>query len=277
MVRSRGSSLIIAARLLLLLLAAGAVVSAFLLARGHDRTNSSAQGRYVCPMHPEVTSAIPAQCPICSMALERVDRAPAAAAASYSLPELDRLPNHTLVTANPERRVFAQEMRVPAWVEATGLVGALLYNDEMTDLSPGDRALFFRAVTPAVGYDVRLAADPPAAWDRSTSRVRFHTSAAALRPGEVGWLTLPARSRDVLVIPLTAVVNSPRGPYVLVASADGNTFTKRPVQIGRTVRGFVVVVGGVREQDRVVVGNTFFLDAERRLQPEGGEAVGVQR
>src|SRR5687768_2489884 len=132
--RYTGSSLIIVGRLVLLLLAAGAVVSAFVLGRGHDRAESSSQ-RYVCPMHPEVTSGAPDQCPICRMALERVVGTPAAATASYSFPEPENLPTYKLI-ANPQRRVFAQEVRVPAWVEAGGLVAAVLYEDEVTALSP---------------------------------------------------------------------------------------------------------------------------------------------
>ena len=42
------------------------------------------------------------------------------------------------------------------------------------------------------------------------------------------------RLRNGLVVRESAVIQSPEGPYVLVASADRRTFTKRPVQIGST-------------------------------------------
>lgn len=270
--RSRGSSLIIIGRLVLLFIATGAVVSAFVIARSRDRAESSSGEHYACPMHPEVTSRVPDRCPICSMALERVVGSPLATAAQ-PFTSFENLPEYKLI-AHPQRRIFAQELRLPAWVEADGLVAAVLYNDEVADLSPGEQALFFRGLAPKVGVDVRLATDPPAVWSQSTSRVHFRLDPrpATPRAGDVGWVQLAAKPRESLVVPVNAIVNSSQGPYVLVASGDAETFTKRPVQIGRVVRGFVVVLAGVRAEDRVVAGNTFFFDADRRLRSQAVEA-----
>lgn len=273
--RSRGSSLIIIGRLVLLFIATGAVVSAFVIARSRDRAEGSSREHYVCPMHPEVTSWVPDRCPICSMALERGVGTLLATTAAHPSPSFENLPEYKLI-AHPQRRIFAQELRLPAWVETDGLVATVLYNDEVADLSPGEHALFFRGVAPKVGVDVRRATDPPAVWGQSTSRVHFRLDPrlATPRAGDVGWVQLAAKPRESLVVPVDAIVNSSQGPYVLVASGDGHTVIKRPVQIGRVVRGFVVVLAGVRAEDRVVAGNTFFLDADRRLQLQ---AVGSPR
>lgn len=241
-------SLVIVGRVLLLLVAAVAAASAFAIGRP-DRAASSARAPYVCPMHPEVRSATAADCSICGMALERVTRS----TRDVARPE---------VLARPERRVVPADAR-PAWVEASGLVAALLYQDELSD----EPALFFPAARPADGLHVRPVAGSSVAWDRSTVRVRFHLDAdgPAAKPGEVGWLALAGRPRERLVVPSGAVVHSPAGPHVLAVSADG-TVTRRPIEIGGTARGFTVVLAGLGEQDRVVVGNTFFLDADRRLR-----------
>lgn len=270
------SSLVVVGRLALLLIAVVAVASAFVLSRGHDRAAQSFGGPYACPMHPEVTSRVAGECPVCNMALERVSASrrdppsagtgPAAGSADYWFPESANRPNYKLI-AGAERRAFARAVRAPAWIEARGLLTATLYDDELGGLEAGELGRFVRAAAPTEGVDVRLTAEPPARWDLSTSRVHFRVDPAApdLEPGEVGWVQLAARSRELLAIPASAVLVSPEGPYVLVAAPHGRTFTRRPLAIGQVLAGFAVVVSGLREGERVVVSNVFFLNAERRL------------
>src|SRR4029077_20541603 len=97
-------------------------------------------------------------------------------------------------------------------------------------------------------------------------------AAGPLQPGQVGWLEMAPRPRQVLTVPVSAVVQSPEGPYVL-ASLGGFKFEKRPIEIGETFlkEGFAVVLSGLHVNERVVARATFFLDAERRLGPHVGE------
>lgn len=228
-------------------------------------------------MHPEVSSPTPDDCSICGMALERVGRSgpDSAGAEAFSFPEMADPRTYQLI-ARAERRVFAQEVRAPAWFEASDLLVVLLYREDLTGVSPDEHAVFFRATHPAVGVRVHRTTDPPLAWDESMSRIHFRLDPGepVPSPDEVGWLTLAARPRELLVVPSRAVVSSPEGRHVLVVSTDGRTFTRRPVEIGKSSRGFTVITAGLDDQDRLVVGNTFFLDAARRLQSERkGEAV----
>ena len=66
--------------LLARIFAAAAIIAAtvfgpmpdFQVARAQTRPKPQAAKRYVCPMHPEVTSTEPRRCPKCGMALRRV-------------------------------------------------------------------------------------------------------------------------------------------------------------------------------------------------------------
>ena len=282
------SSLVIAGRLILLLLAGVATVWAFAFSGARDPAPSGA-GEHV---HVHGASARgTAERDHAAGGSEEHGHAPHAGehdhAASGSGPATSPVfavaesanPQDYKVIGTAELRVFALSVRAAAWLETQGRVTAVLRNDELNGLSPGEHALFFRATAPAEGIDVRLTAEPPAPWDGSTSRVRFRFDARAsgLAPGAVGWVEFAARPRELLVIPSSAVLYSPEGPYVLAAGADGRTFSTRRVEIGRVSRGLAAVLSGLQEGEPIVVGSTFSWDAERRLQPQQETTAGVRQ
>ena len=274
---ARTRSVVVAARILLLLLAAGAVLAAVeMTARG--RRGDDASERYVCPMHAEVRSADPGECPICGMALVPARRG--AGVPDQDLPNIadlaavENVRRHNIIDFVRKRSLLSTtaELRGPAWVDDDGAISAVFYDDQIAALGADERGTFFATQTPQVSYRVRRAEDPVRPWGRSTSRIRFRFDGGRRRaePGEVGWLWAAPRPRQVLTVPASAVLQSPEGPYVLV-SVGGLRFAKRRIEIGETFlrQGFAVVLSGLRANERVVARATFFIDADRRL---GGEA-----
>ena len=273
------SSAVIIGRLVLLLTAIGAFAAALVLSRQYDNAATGSVERYICPMHPEVQASVPGDCPICGMALERakgLQKAPSAAS-EQSRSTIDEV----------KRRVIAQFVRAPASLGPDGVVTAVLHKDQLIGLAPGERALFFRTAAPAEGISVRMSPEPAAAWDDSTVKVRFTVEASASAGQDTGWLQLDSKPRELLVVPESAVLYSGEGSYVLAAPSGSHTFTRRAIQIGKILDsghvadlagdhfGAVVVLSGLKEGERVVVGDTFFLDAERRLQVAQGKAAEV--
>jgi Heavy metal binding domain len=268
---------VIIGRLLLFLAAAAAFVVAVALSQRDDPAASSTAAQYVCPMHPQVTSTVPGDCPICNMALEPMRDAKKGQAIAATRNAFDEV----------KRRVVTQVVRAPASLGPGGVVTAVLYKESLQGLAPGDKAVFFRSAQPATPLSVRLTSDPVAPWDSSTVQVRFTSEESPLSERDTGWLQLAARPREFLVVPTSSVLYSGDGAYVLAAAPGGHSFTRRSIQIGRNLDsgyvadlaaerlGAVVVLSGLSEGERVVTADTFFLDAERRLRGAQGKAEEV--
>ncbi len=282
----RERTLVVAFRLLLLFAAAAAVAVAVFLAAFGRGMQGGAGARYVCPMHPEVTSAVPGECPICRMALEPIAAQGVAGGAAA-------IPWSTYLAYDvPRRRGYGPDSPSPAWVRPDKTIEAVLYDDELGAVTPGAHALFSPAQQGGAPVDVVVGAEPPRRWDRSTSLARFAPSSAvvpngpragdlpragpeaALPAGEVGWLRMATKARELGVIPFAAVLEGVDGSYVLVASPDGKVLSRRSVTIGRVFGGLAFVLSGLRPQERVLVRNAFFVDAERRLRREPSIEVG---
>lgn len=280
---TRSTPLVVVLRIALAALAAGAVVAAILVSRS---STAPAGRRYVCPMHSEVTSAHPGDCPICGMALEEVDAAhhvampddPAttgaqdiALTALRASEEARRLLRFSVAPAR--RNVLPGEVFAPAIAEADGTISARLYRDELATLAADELAEFIPADAPDAAIRVQRDAADPAIHAtladvkfRPESRSGSGAPAAAPPAGQVGWIKLAFKSRDMLVVRASSVIHGPDGPYVLVFSAQKGNLTRRTVEFGKEWEGMTAIVGGLRDKEFVVMGDTFSFDAERRLQ-----------
>jgi len=246
---------VLATRLLLVALAAGGLAV-------------SAQPSFVCPMHPDVKSSSPGDCPICRMALEPIANVAGAATEPQSL---------QLATVSKELRAFdavsrvkrfetSQEMRFAGWAESKDGGIALVYKDQAKLLVPGEEGLFWSLSAPGPGIAVRFGGEPPEPWDGSTVRVRFHAAPGVALPANgTGSVKFATRDRKDLVVREGAVLRSPEGPYVLVATNDRHTLTKRRVEVGGIIYGYASIVSGLNEDEWVVALHAFVLDTARRL------------
>lgn len=251
---SRASLAATLARVAVVLGALGAVLwTSF----GAPPAATSAEARYACPMHPEITSQGPSDCSLCGMALELV-------ASKKSEPKA--VPRKPRYGADPVRgHVLTAGIEGPAWVEGAGIVAALLYADQLASLAKEDRAVF---ASPAGGVEVAWTGEAPAPKDDSTSVIRLQptsSNAALPGPGALGRVAFEKKNRSVLVVPSSSVLVSREGPYVLVAIAE-DAYEARPIRVGEAFNGLTTVVSGVRPRELVVSQNAFFLDAERRAR-----------
>ena len=67
----------------------------------------------------------------------------------------------------------------------------------------------------------------------------------------------------MLAVPREAVMLSGKGARVVVQ--DGSAFSVRQISTGSTAQGYVEVLSGLHEGEKVVVSGQFLLDAEASL------------
>ena len=267
--RSGSTAAIVVTRFLLVAIAAGGLVVAVVARRGNNApaaAAASAQASFACPMHPEVKSSSRGDCPICRMALEPMANVATAEPAALQLATVSRELRAFDAVSRVKRFGTSQEMRFAAWAESPDAGIALVYKDQAKLLVPGEAGQFWSLSAPGPGIAVRLGSEPAEPWDGSTVRVHIHAAPGTTLPANgTGSVKFATREREDLVIREGAVLRSPEGPYVLVASNDRHTLTKRRIEVGSIVYGYASVISGLKEDEWVVALHAFALDTARRL------------
>jgi len=265
---SLSTAAIVTTRFLLVVIAAGALVAALVARRvgnGPATAGAAARPSYVCPMHAEVTSSSPGDCPICRMALEPIANI-ATETSALQLATVEKELRAFDAVSRVKRFETSQEMRSYAWAATPEAGVALVYRDQAKLLVPGEEGQFWSLAAPGPGMAVRVGGEPPEPWDGSTVRVRFHAAPGVTLPAKgTGSVKLATRLRRDLVVREGAILRSPEGPYVLVATNDRHTLTKRRIEVGSIVYGYASVISGLQEDEWVVALHAFALDSARRL------------
>ena len=93
-------------------------------------------------------------------------------------------------------------------------------------------------------------------------RVETANASGKLKPGMYGEVLIVARNPVRVLVVAEAAVRTIAGKTVVFMPGAGGTFVRRDVRTGRTFEGFVEVLEGLREGDRVVTDGSFDVKAE---------------
>ena len=87
-----------------------------------------------------------------------------------------------------------------------------------------------------------------------------------LRSGMFGTVRFhPTAARDALVVPTQAILRTGQRNVVIVDLGEGS-FTPREVQTGHEGSGYVEILEGLKEHDRIVTSSQFLIDSESSMQ-----------
>ena len=160
------------------------------------------------------------------------------------------------------RLVQTDSLRVAAWVAES----------EIVDFGKGNRVTLILDALPRETFAGAIAQVGPAAeTDQRVFSIEVHmpNPTGRIRPGMIGSLKAVRRvHRNVIVIPREAVLERETGPVAFVV--EGNTARLRPLILGASEAGRVVVQQGVSFGDQLVVkGGRDLIDGDRVVITDG--------
>lgn len=146
------------------------------------------------------------------------------------------------------------------WVELE------VYERDLSRVAVGDRAEIRAETHPDHPFEARIEHVGATVDPRTrTAAVRIAVSSPdrALRPGQFvhAFISSEERAREVLAVPVEAVVTVEGSPSVFVPDGDGS-FEVRAVALGERQGALTEVVGGLAEGDEVVIAGVFALKSE---------------
>jgi RND family efflux transporter MFP subunit len=147
-------------------------------------------------------------------------------------------------------------------------VYADVYERELPLAMVGQRALVTTDALPGKSFEGRVAYIYPAVNEQTRTvrlRLEFANPSNQLRPGMYVKVTLLAETpRKVLAIPAEAVLDSGVRRIAIVALGHGH-FMPREIAVGPESGGYVAVLSGLHEGEKVVSSAQFLIDSESNL------------
>jgi len=100
------------------------------------------------------------------------------------------------------------------------------------------------------------------------AKARFENAQSTLFPSQFVNARMTLRTLDALVVPVTAVRNGPKGPYVFVVG-DDRAAKMRAIKRGETTVDWIQITDGLKEGERVVTEGGDRLDDGTKVQLQG--------
>jgi Cu(I)/Ag(I) efflux system membrane fusion protein len=145
-----------------------------------------------------------------------------------------------------------------------------VFEQDLAQIRPGQSAKITVQAYPARVFDGQVAFIYPTVNAQTrTARVRIEVPNPELLMKTDMYATVeiaaPSESANVLAVPDSAVLDTGTRQTVLV-DRGGGRFEPRMVKLGPRAGGYVAVLDGLRDGEKVVTGANFLIDAESNLR-----------
>lgn len=158
---------------------------------------------------------------------------------------------------------------------STVWVNADIYQDQLSWMKTGLPATVELSYLPGKTFTGRVSfLSPTLNTETKTTQVRIelpNSPAMELKPGMFATVHIDAPAlRQVVAVPAQAVIRSGTR-NVAVMERGGGYFDPREVQLGMSSEGYIQVLRGIHEGERIVVSSQFLIDAESNLKAAIGQ------
>lgn len=237
---------------------------------------------WTCPMHPQIHSEHPGECPICHMKLVQVKTNPDGNKADpgESRTTIQATKDQLALTGTEKAEVEKMNLKVKIPVSgrfiSSSSVAFQIYESDLRYVKPG---LSFKGASSFYPEDelngtittVDSIVDPTSRTVRVVGSVK---NGGRSVPSETGFRgDIEFTLKDRIAVAESSVLHTGSGDLVYVFTSE-NRLTPRRVKLGLKSEGFFDVVEGVEIGESISTGPNFLIDSESKIRaismPEDG-------
>lgn len=230
------------------------------------------QTYWTCPMHPQIHSDHPGECPICHMKLVQVTSEKSTetiqgdkrSAVETTLAQTELL---GVQKQKVEKMNLTVKIPISGRFISSSSVAFQIYENDLQTVRAG---LAFKGYASSSGEEISgIIAAVDQLADPSSRTVRV---VGSIRKGPKNLFSEASFSgeiiieiKDTLAIPESAVLHTGTSDLVYLFQ-NGNRLIAKKVKLGMKSEGFYQVLDGVREGDLISSGPNFLIDSEAKIR-----------
>jgi hypothetical protein len=230
---------------------------------------------WTCPMHPQIHSELPGECPICHMKLVQMKTKPESKTVTEDSESRSQVSvsheQKKLLGISPhkvERMDLVFHIPISGRLISSSSVAFQVYESDLRYIKPGlhftgDSSQFPDSELSGSITSVDTVMDPSSRTVRVLGAVQkgpHGLVAETTFSGDVSF-----ELKNVIAIPESSVLHTGKGDLVYVINTDGS-MSASPVKLGLKTESYYQVMSGLEAEQQISSGPNFLIDSEAKIR-----------